>query len=74
MTHTHDLSPREMLESDIRMVDAHLLEVMRHLFYGEQSMTDEGMKEGLAKAKAQLNKAMDRMKQLRQTVRTQQIN
>lgn len=73
MTHTPDLSAREVLESDIRIIDAHLLDVMRQLYYGEQSNTQEGMKEGLAKAKAQLNKAMDRMKLVQKTVRTQQI-
>lgn len=74
MTHTTDLSAREVLESDIRIIDAHLLDVMRQLYYGEQSNTEEGMKEGLAKAKAQLNKAMDRMKLVQKTVRTQQFN
>jgi hypothetical protein len=74
MSKTPDLSPREVLESDFRIIDAHLLDVMRALFYGEQSKTEEGMKEGLAKAKAQLNKAMDRMKLVQKTVRTQQIN
>lgn len=73
MTHSPKLSPKEILESDIRVIDAHLSDVMRHLFYGEQSQTEEGMKEGLAKAKAQLNKAMDRMAQVRRQVKAQQI-
>ena len=74
MTNPPDLSAREVLESDIRIIDAHLLDVMRQLYYAEQSNTEEGMKQGLAKAKAQLNKAMDRMKQVQRTVRTQQMN
>lgn len=73
MSNSPALSPREVLESDIRVIDAHLLDVMRHLYYGEQSKTEEGMKEGLAKAKAQLNKAMDRMGLVKRIIKTQQI-
>lgn len=59
----------DRLDIDLRLIDANLSDVMRHLFYSEQSSSEEGRLAGLADAKRQLNKAMDRMGQVRRGVK-----
>jgi hypothetical protein len=63
-------SDNERLESDLRLIDANLSDVMRHLFYSEQSDSEEGRLAGVADAKRQLNKAMDRLGKVRGSVKT----
>jgi len=59
----------DRLELDLKLIDANLSDVMRHLFYSEQSRNnEEGRLAGLADAKRQLNKAMDRLAVVRRSV------
>ncbi|WP_338924058.1 hypothetical protein V0M98_38230 (plasmid) [Pseudomonas silesiensis] len=62
-------SDYERFESDLRLIDANLSDVMRHLFYSEQSVSEEGRLAGVADAKRQLNKAMDRLGKVRGSVK-----
>jgi hypothetical protein len=62
-------SEYDRLEVDLRLIDANLSDVMRHLFYSEQAPSEEGRLAGVADAKRQLNKAMDRIGQVRRGVK-----